>query len=73
MLPLIGLMNWFRREERTSAVTVATYVVMLLASLLLGFLVSRFFSEPLNRRLRGAAGQDSTARLPRISSTNCPP
>jgi hypothetical protein len=32
---------------------VATYLAMLLASVLLGFLVSRFFSEPLNRRLRG--------------------
>jgi peptidoglycan/LPS O-acetylase OafA/YrhL len=54
MLPLILLMLWFRREERSSVVTVSAYVAMLLASVLLGFLVSRFFSEPLNRRLRGA-------------------
>ena len=55
MLPLIGLMLWFRREERSGAVIVATYVVMLLASIALGFLISHYFSEPLNRRLRAAA------------------
>ena len=53
MLPLIGLMIWFKQGERSGAVFVATYVVMLAASIALGFLVSRYFSEPLNRRLRG--------------------
>ena len=53
MLPLIGLIIWFRQGERAGYVFVGTYVVMLLASIALGFLVFRFFSEPLNRKLRG--------------------
>ncbi len=53
MLPLIGGMIWFKQSERSGAVFVATYVVMLVASIALGFLVSHYFSEPLNRRLRG--------------------
>jgi peptidoglycan/LPS O-acetylase OafA/YrhL len=53
MLPLILLMWWFRREERSGVMIVATYVVMLAASIALGFLIHRGFSEPLNRRLRG--------------------
>jgi peptidoglycan/LPS O-acetylase OafA/YrhL len=70
MLPLIGIMNWFRRDERSSAVIVGTYVVMLLASVALGFLVSRFFSEPLNRRLRDNPGRHAAAaRAPTREST----
>ncbi len=52
MLPLLAFMLWFRREPRSGAVIVATYAMMLLASIALGFLISRYFSEPLNRRLR---------------------
>ena len=53
MLPLIGLILWFKQSERTGAAIVATYALMLAASIFLGFLISRYFSEPLNRRLRG--------------------
>lgn len=53
MLPLIGLIAWFKRDERSGAAIVATYVCMLAASIALGFLISRYFSEPLNRLLRG--------------------
>jgi peptidoglycan/LPS O-acetylase OafA/YrhL len=53
MLPLIGLILWFRQAERPGFAFVATYIAMLLASIALGFLVFRFFSEPLNRKLRG--------------------
>ena len=53
MLPLIGLIIWFTRSERPGYAFFATYVVMLLASLALGYLVFRYFSEPLNRKLRG--------------------
>jgi peptidoglycan/LPS O-acetylase OafA/YrhL len=53
MLPLLGLMAWFRQADRPGYAFVGTYVAMLLASVALGFLVFRFFSEPLNRKLRG--------------------
>ncbi len=56
MLPLIGLMLWFKQNERSGAAFVATYTIMLAASIALGFLVSRYFSGPLNRRLRGEIG-----------------
>jgi len=59
MLPLIALMIWFRQSERSGHAIVATYVVMLLASIVLGWLVFRFFSEPLNRRLRGRITRSS--------------
>jgi peptidoglycan/LPS O-acetylase OafA/YrhL len=36
MLPLLGLMAWFRQGERSGYAIVATYVVMLLASIALG-------------------------------------
>jgi peptidoglycan/LPS O-acetylase OafA/YrhL len=52
MLPLIALIAWFKQEERSGYAIVATYIVMLAASIALGFVISRYFSEPLNRRLR---------------------
>jgi peptidoglycan/LPS O-acetylase OafA/YrhL len=52
MLVILGLMIWFKQHERSGFAIVATYAAMLLASVLLGWLVSRFFSEPLNQRLR---------------------
>jgi peptidoglycan/LPS O-acetylase OafA/YrhL len=55
MLPLIGLIAWFKQSERSGAAIVVTYVLMLVASIALGFLISRYFSEPLNWRLRGSA------------------
>ena len=53
MLPLIALIAWFKQSERPGYAIVATYIVMLVASIALGFLIFRFFSEPLNRKLRG--------------------
>ena len=53
MLPLIGLIAWFKQSERLGYVIIATYIAMLLTSIALGYLVFRFFSEPLNRKLRG--------------------
>jgi peptidoglycan/LPS O-acetylase OafA/YrhL len=53
MLPLIWLIAWFGQIERPAVAIVPTYVAMLLSSVALGFLISRFFSEPLNRILRG--------------------
>jgi peptidoglycan/LPS O-acetylase OafA/YrhL len=52
MLPLIGLMIWIKQGERSGYAIVATYVAMLLASIVLGAFIFRFFSEPLNRKLR---------------------
>jgi peptidoglycan/LPS O-acetylase OafA/YrhL len=52
MLPILGLMTWFKQDERSGVAIVATYVVMLVLSIALGFVISRYFSEPLNRRLR---------------------
>ena len=52
MLPLIGLIAWFRQSERPGYAIVATYAAMLLSSIVLGALIFRFFSEPLNRKLR---------------------
>jgi peptidoglycan/LPS O-acetylase OafA/YrhL len=66
MLPLIALIAWFRREERPGVLIPVTYAAMLIASVALGFLVHRYFSEPLNRRLRGqlrrAASDRGSAR-----------
>jgi peptidoglycan/LPS O-acetylase OafA/YrhL len=62
MLPLLGLIVWFKQSERSGAAIIAMYFVMLAASIALGFLISRYFSEPLNRRLRGnTAGRDAEA------------
>jgi peptidoglycan/LPS O-acetylase OafA/YrhL len=53
MLPLIGLMLWFRQSERPAYAFLLTYIAMLLASVVLGALIFRFYSEPLNRKLGG--------------------
>ncbi|HVW71335.1 MAG TPA: acyltransferase [Steroidobacteraceae bacterium] len=52
MLVVLGLMNLFR-ELKPPVVTIPLwYAAMLLPSLLLGYLLSRYYSEPLNERLR---------------------
>lgn len=53
MLPILGLMTWFKQAERSGVAIVAMYAVMLIASIALGSVISRYFSEPLNRWLRG--------------------
>ena len=52
MLAILGLMAWFKQGERSGFAIVWMYIGMLLVSIGLGWLISRFFSEPLNRRLR---------------------
>jgi peptidoglycan/LPS O-acetylase OafA/YrhL len=52
MLAILGLMAWFKQDERSGFAIVAMYVAMLLVSIALGYLISRYFSEPLNQRLR---------------------
>jgi peptidoglycan/LPS O-acetylase OafA/YrhL len=62
MLPILGLMAWFNQHEGSGVAMVGMYIVMLLVSVALGYLISRYFSEPLNRRLREIR---STADLPK--------
>jgi peptidoglycan/LPS O-acetylase OafA/YrhL len=59
MLPILALMAWFNQRDRSGVFLVGMYVVMLLVSTGLGYLVSRYFSEPLNRRLRRTRGYGS--------------
>jgi peptidoglycan/LPS O-acetylase OafA/YrhL len=67
MFVVLGLMHPFRHlfgaaPAATSAYPV-TYAIMLVLSVLLGYAVERFFSDPLNKALRGNyAGR--VARLP---------
>jgi peptidoglycan/LPS O-acetylase OafA/YrhL len=65
MLPLIGLMLWFRQSERPAYAFLLTYIAMLLGSVVLGALIFRFFSEPLNRKLGG--------RTKSMAMTEAPP
>jgi hypothetical protein len=53
MLPLIGLLVWFKQSERPAYAFLFTYIAMLLGSVVLGALIFRFFSEPLNRQFGG--------------------
>jgi peptidoglycan/LPS O-acetylase OafA/YrhL len=67
MLPLLVLMAWFQQQPRSGATIVAMYVCMLAASIALGAVISRYISEPLNRRLR--AGPGTEVRLPQNLGT----
>jgi peptidoglycan/LPS O-acetylase OafA/YrhL len=58
MLPLLVLMAWFQQKPRSGAAIIATYVCMLAASIALGAVISRYISEPLNRRLRAGPGTE---------------
>jgi len=55
MLVILGLMAWFKQTPRFGIVVIGTYIAMLALSVALGTLVSRFYSEPLNRRLRSVS------------------
>jgi peptidoglycan/LPS O-acetylase OafA/YrhL len=46
MLPLIGLMVWFRQSERPTYVFLFTYIAMLLGSVVLGALIFGFSLSP---------------------------
>jgi peptidoglycan/LPS O-acetylase OafA/YrhL len=52
MLVVLGLMGLFERIHPAMKTIPMWYILMLLLSVLLGYAVSRFYSEPLNRRLR---------------------
>lgn len=53
MLVVLGLMNLFRSWQAPTSTIPLWYGAMLVGSLLLGHAVSRWYSEPLNARLRG--------------------
>jgi peptidoglycan/LPS O-acetylase OafA/YrhL len=55
MLVVLGIIGWLKRMHPAMKTISVWYVVMLVLSVLLGYLVSRFYSEPLNRRLRSPA------------------
>ena len=63
MLIVLGLMAAARQAQRSStALPVWTwYGVMFVLSVLLGYVVARFYSEPLNRRLRAASTSGTQA------------
>jgi peptidoglycan/LPS O-acetylase OafA/YrhL len=52
MFVVLGLMALLKRMHPAPATIPAWYLAMLLLSIVLGGIVSKFFSEPLNRRLR---------------------
>jgi peptidoglycan/LPS O-acetylase OafA/YrhL len=52
MLVILGLMAWFKHSPRSGVTMVETYIAMLALSVALGALISRFYSERLNRLLR---------------------
>lgn len=52
MIVILALIDVFKRLESPLATIPLWYVAMLLLSLFAGFGVSRYYSEPLNRRLR---------------------
>jgi len=52
MLVILGLMAWFQQSPHAGIATIGTYTAMLALSVVLGAFVSRFYSEPLNTRLR---------------------
>ena len=67
---VLGLMNLYRLMHPARVMIPIWYFGMLLFSVLVGYTVSRFYSEPLNRRLRargmGRRGE-TLAATPRTS------
>jgi peptidoglycan/LPS O-acetylase OafA/YrhL len=67
MFVVLGLMHPFRDlfgpRPHYAAAYFATYAVMLVLSVLFGYVVERWFSDPLNRVLRGAR-TERVARSP---------
>jgi peptidoglycan/LPS O-acetylase OafA/YrhL len=53
MLVVLGLMNLFKAWQAATGTIPLWYGAMLVGSLLLGHALSRWYSEPLNARLRG--------------------
>jgi peptidoglycan/LPS O-acetylase OafA/YrhL len=52
MLVILGLMNLFKRVRPSAAMIPVWYLTMLVLSVVLGYGVSRLYSEPLNLKLR---------------------
>ena len=71
MLIVLGLTDLYRRIPPARAMIPLWYVGMLLLSVIIGYGVSRFYSEPLNRRLRmrgfGRRGETLAVASPRTS------
>jgi peptidoglycan/LPS O-acetylase OafA/YrhL len=55
MLVVLGIIGLLKRTHPAMKTIPMWYLVMLLLSVLLGYMVSRLYSEPLNRRLRASA------------------
>ena len=68
MLVVLGLMNLFRAFKPALSTIPLWYGAMLLLSVLAGYLLSRYYSEPLNRIIRSAdrAGVLSVRQAPGI-------
>ena len=52
MLIVLGLIAIVRQADLTRAALPVWYGTMLAGSILLGYLIARIYSEPLNRRIR---------------------
>jgi peptidoglycan/LPS O-acetylase OafA/YrhL len=70
MLIVLGLMGLFNRIHPATALIPLWYVAMLLLSVLLGYIVSRFYSEPLNHQLRSRNlwGRRAAESLPAVTT-----
>ena len=66
MLVVLGLMAVIRQMQPAARTFPLWYAAMLGGSILLGFLIARSYSEPLNRRIRTATGS-SFATVERAS------
>lgn len=66
MFVVLGLMELVREFKPQTAMIPAWYAAMLVLSIVLGSIVARWYSEPLNRRLRGStrACGDEARSLP---------
>jgi peptidoglycan/LPS O-acetylase OafA/YrhL len=61
MLVVLSLLAVFKALHLPLAVMPLFYLAMLLLSILVGWWVSRFYSEPLNQRLRARSAESSPA------------
>jgi peptidoglycan/LPS O-acetylase OafA/YrhL len=64
MLIVLGLIAIVRQLDITRAFG-AWYAAMLAGSILLGYLIAKVYSEPLNQRIRAASGLSRRPETPR--------
>jgi peptidoglycan/LPS O-acetylase OafA/YrhL len=69
MLIVLGLIAIVRQTQPARGTYPLWYGAMLGGSLLLGYLIARSYSEPLNRRLRSASALVTTERAPAAQLT----